>query len=140
MAASDLHCSTWDLCCSMWYSVVLVPRLSYPAAWGILVPLTCIPCIGRWILNHWITREVRFRRCSSPEGWSLMSVIYCLTKEAPETPFALWPREYTMRSLGPRRRPSLDHPRAVLLNFQPPELWAKHACCSKATQVCGILL
>ena len=69
-----------------------------------------------------------------------MSVIYCLTKEAPGTPFALWPREHTMRSLGPRRRPSLDHPRAVLLNFQPPELWAKHACCSKATQVCGILL
>ena len=78
LAASDLHCSTWDLHCSMWNSVVLVPRLSYPAVCGTLVPLTrdqtCIPCIERWILNHWTTREVRFRKCSSPEGWNLTSV------------------------------------------------------------------
>ena len=47
-----------------WLHGVLVAacRLSCPAACGILVPRpgirTCVPCIGRWILNHWTTREV----------------------------------------------------------------------------------
>ena len=36
-------------------------RLSCPEACGILVPLPgmeTVPCITRWILNHWTTREV----------------------------------------------------------------------------------
>jgi len=41
-------------------SVVAAHGLSYSTACGILFPsrdLTHIPCISRWILDHWILRE-----------------------------------------------------------------------------------
>ena len=43
-----------------WASVVLVLGFSCPKACGILLDRdqTHVPCIGRWILNHWTTREV----------------------------------------------------------------------------------
>ena len=39
-----------------------VHGLSYPAACGIFPDQgsNCVPCIGRWILNPWITRSPRF--------------------------------------------------------------------------------
>ena len=45
--------------------VIAAHRLSCPATCGISVPhptrnQTCVPCIGRWILNHWTTREVPY--------------------------------------------------------------------------------
>ena len=43
-------CGTWALGC-MGFSV-------YPTACGIVPDGTCVPCTGRWILNHWTTREV----------------------------------------------------------------------------------
>ena len=41
-------------------SVIVLHRLKCPAACGILLTRdgTCVPCIGRQIPNHWITREV----------------------------------------------------------------------------------
>ena len=47
----------------MWLSgsVIVVWGLSCSEAGGILVPTkdqTFIPCIARWILNHWTAREV----------------------------------------------------------------------------------
>ena len=54
------HC--YDL--SLWGmgSVVVAHRLSCPEACGIFLDqeLNPIPCIGRWILNHWTTREVQW--------------------------------------------------------------------------------
>ena len=46
-------------------SVVAVLGLSCPAPCGILVPTrdrTHVPCIERWILNHWTTREVPLKK------------------------------------------------------------------------------
>ena len=55
MEVLGLHCSAEA-------SLVSAPGLSCPGACGILVPQlrdqTHVPCIGRQILNHWITREV----------------------------------------------------------------------------------
>ena len=45
-------------------SLVVVHRLRHCAACAILIPrlrielVTRVPCIGRWILNHWTTRKV----------------------------------------------------------------------------------
>jgi len=41
-------------------SVVAVLGLSCPVTWGIFLNWdpTYVPCIGRRILNHWITREI----------------------------------------------------------------------------------
>ena len=88
VVARDLCCITWDLCCgaqplwlrcmqslfvacslpscgaglqSTWASVVAVYRLRCFMAWDLSSPtrdLTCIPCIARWILNYWTTREI----------------------------------------------------------------------------------
>ena len=56
----DLHCVTGDL--SPWRAGSEVAcRLSCSAAGGICFPTrdrTCVPCIGRWIFNHWIVTEV----------------------------------------------------------------------------------
>ena len=38
-------------------SVIVAPGLSCPATCGILDPAR-VPCLGRWILSHWTTREV----------------------------------------------------------------------------------
>ena len=48
------------LCYSTWASLVVVCGLSCPAGCEILVHqgLKPRPCIRRWILNHWTTREV----------------------------------------------------------------------------------
>ena len=77
-----LSYETWDLRCitrnlSLWHmdSLVVVCRLSsYGMQTWLLCSLwdlssqtwdqTCAPCITRWILNHWATREV--------PGWVLM--------------------------------------------------------------------
>ena len=44
-----------------WASAVTARRLSGPVACGIFPnqtwDRTCIPCIGRWSLNQWTTRE-----------------------------------------------------------------------------------
>ena len=52
----------WALQSTTCASLVAVPGLSCPKACGILVPRTGIepafPCIARWILNHWTTRQV----------------------------------------------------------------------------------
>ena len=41
-------------------AVVVACRLGFPAAHGIFLGRggTRVPCIGRWILNHWSTREI----------------------------------------------------------------------------------
>ena len=54
LAVSDLHCVTWDL---------LPQRLGLVALWhedlnSLTSDWTCVPCIPRWILNSWTTREV----------------------------------------------------------------------------------
>ena len=52
-----LHHSVWVLCFGLRDSLVLVHRL----ACGIFSSArdgTHFPCIERWILNHWATREV----------------------------------------------------------------------------------
>ena len=44
-------------------SLVVVHRLSCPEAGGIVVPdqdRNHVPCIGRWILNHWTTQKSLF--------------------------------------------------------------------------------
>ena len=47
MTASGLSCGTWaQLPHSKW-------DLSSPTG-----DQTCVPCIGKWIFNHWTTREV----------------------------------------------------------------------------------
>ena len=56
-------CGMWALSLRHMRSVVVACGLSCPVARGILVPRqgierTHVPCIGRWILNHWTTREV----------------------------------------------------------------------------------
>ena len=39
-------------------SVVMVPSLVAPWHVQLSQDQTCVPCSGRWILNHWTTREV----------------------------------------------------------------------------------
>ena len=54
LAALGLSCSTRDLRCSMWcagFSLVVARGLSCPVACGTR-DRTCVPCIGRQILNH----------------------------------------------------------------------------------------
>ena len=46
----------------MWASAVVVHGFSCPMACGIYLDpntkhQTPVPCIGRWILNHWTTRD-----------------------------------------------------------------------------------
>ena len=57
-----LFLATRGLCCSTWPSLVVGHGLSCPGAGGILVPQSelepMFPYNGRWILNHWTTREV----------------------------------------------------------------------------------
>ena len=67
-------------CCGEWVSSV-VPGLGCPVAlWHLSSPTrdqTCIPCVGRWILNHWTTREVPWllvmrekRNLGKAQGWA----------------------------------------------------------------------
>ena len=69
LAAQGLSCGTKDLCCvtrdfSLWRtnSLVVACGVGCSAAWGVVISLirdqTCIPCIVRWVLHHWTTREV----------------------------------------------------------------------------------
>ena len=66
MAVPGLICRTWAL--SLWSSGLAAPRLvggglSFPFKdWTHDRDWTFIPCIERWILNHWVTREVLFLR------------------------------------------------------------------------------
>ena len=41
-----------------WASVVVGHRINYPVASSPSRDQTCVPCLSRQILNHWITREV----------------------------------------------------------------------------------
>ena len=61
----------WCTGCSMQASVVRALRFSSCGTWSWLPcsmwglssltrDQTCIPCIARWILNHWTSREVSF--------------------------------------------------------------------------------
>ena len=60
-AGSLLGCPAFSSC-GMWALWLEVRMLSCPEACGILVSWPGIkptsPCIGRWVLNHWTTREV----------------------------------------------------------------------------------
>ena len=51
-------CSMQALLLRRTSSVVVVHRLSCPMACSPTRDWTCAPCIGRWILHHWTTREV----------------------------------------------------------------------------------
>ena len=45
--------------CSLWPALAVVDRLSCLTAPEICFPTsdqTCVPCIGRWIPNHWPIR------------------------------------------------------------------------------------
>ena len=57
-ACEIFHCGPWALECVG--SVVVASRLSCPRLWNLpgpgIKPVSL--CIGRWILNHWTTREV----------------------------------------------------------------------------------
>ena len=83
LAASGLSCGTGSSLPSVrffasvhrlsncaWASVAVVSGDSWPAAYGNLRSLmrarTCIPCIARQILNHWMAREVPNKSCSEP--------------------------------------------------------------------------
>ena len=53
LAALGLSCAMMcDLSCSMQTLLIAAHRFSCPI--GVR---TCVPCIARWILNHWTTRE-----------------------------------------------------------------------------------
>ena len=59
------HCGGFSCCralagCAA--SVVGAHGLSCPTACGIFLDQgpTCVPCIGRWILNHWTTKKSSF--------------------------------------------------------------------------------
>ena len=74
-------CNTWTLV-AVRASVVAAHWLSHSEACEILIPLhrdwTCMPCIARWILNPWTTREAP--RCQvfyfhSPVDLRLFAVI-----------------------------------------------------------------
>ena len=88
----DLRCGTRDLPCIMWNlllwqvgSAVQACWLGHPIACRILFPQAgkhCVPCIGRWILNHWTTREVpvqfeknNIKILTILSFWNLMSSI-----------------------------------------------------------------
>ena len=75
LAALGLSCGMRDRCCSMWdlslwhvgFSLLVVCGLQSLWAqqphsiWDLSSPTrdrTCILCIGKWILNHWTTKEV----------------------------------------------------------------------------------
>ena len=70
LAASCLSCGTWTLCCAarvslwLWRVGLVAPRHvgSSPTT-----ARTGVPCIARWILNHWTTREVPLRSSSDQE-------------------------------------------------------------------------
>ena len=71
-----LRCSTQAALPGLPSSAVRARRPSCPEACGVLVPQTGIkpalikPCFGRWILNHWTTREV-------PRLWHFCTGILC---------------------------------------------------------------
>ena len=50
--ALGLSCAMCDLSCSTKTLLIAAHRLSCP-----IRGQTCVPCIARWILNHWTTRE-----------------------------------------------------------------------------------
>ena len=59
LAASDLRCCMWDL--SLRCTGSRAHKLSSCTVWGLkslVKDQTCIPCIGRQILNLWTTKEV----------------------------------------------------------------------------------
>ena len=74
LTALDLSCGTWDLCCvmrdfSLGYTDSLGTRTQWLWStglvaswmWGLSSPTsdwTHVACIARWILNHWISREI----------------------------------------------------------------------------------
>ena len=66
LAASNLGCSKWDLLLRpVGFSLIVVYGFSCPMAYGILVSwsgIKSVPCVGKQILNHWITREVLLYR------------------------------------------------------------------------------
>ena len=58
LAVVDFHCCMWAF--SNWTLVIVATGLTAPwhvgSSWT--WDPTCVPWIGRWILNHWDTREV----------------------------------------------------------------------------------
>ena len=90
LAASDLSCGMESSLASLryfalvhrlsncaWALLVVVPRDSCPAAYGISGPWRglCVPCIARQIVNHWMVREVPNRELL----WTFFS---CYTSSA----------------------------------------------------------
>ena len=69
MADSGLSCGTWDLHCVLWaltswYTASLIAARTSPVARRTWDPSSLtkdraqVPCIARWILSHWTTREI----------------------------------------------------------------------------------
>ena len=62
-------------------SLVVMYRLSCPVASGILVPQPAIEprsLVGRWILNHWPTKEIPNTFCHTVLYWKLQTNIIAL--------------------------------------------------------------
>ena len=63
-SAQNSHCSGFSCCGALavgsWASIVVVHRLSSstPVVSSGTRDQTHVSCIGRWMLNHWATREV----------------------------------------------------------------------------------
>ena len=62
------HCGGFSCCRTLAGcagSVVVAHGLSCPMACGVFWTRdrACVPCIGRWILNHWTTKKSSFAAC-----------------------------------------------------------------------------
>ena len=88
LVASDLSCSTQDLCCICGISCWGVPYVWHPgyrafgfSSWGLsglVVPRhpirdqTCVPCITRWIPNHWTTRGTPHQKAAFQSDYRVL--------------------------------------------------------------------
>ena len=99
LAGSDLSCSTQDLClargifpCPTRASPVWHMGLVAQGMWDLSSPTrdqACIPCIGRWILNPWTTREAgNLPLLLGPEGQEPAA---CCLQKYPHSPLHPWP-------------------------------------------------
>ena len=55
---------SWDFPGKKWVVISFSRGSSWPRDW---THISCVSCIGRWILNHWATREAP----SKSQGWDL---------------------------------------------------------------------
>ena len=55
VSASTSHCSGFPRGAQSWLTGLAAPQHVKSSQ---IRDRTCVPCIGRWILSHWITKEV----------------------------------------------------------------------------------